>query len=99
MAGLLQRLDLGILRRVYSARVADVREEPVLAVHLRRPERLVINRHDALSFLASALGDELLDPCAEVPDRRRGDTRDLVPSLLGQLAHYDAGDHAVIIFR
>src|SRR5947208_5881764 len=93
MPGLLQRRDLGILRRVYSARIPDVREESILAVRLRRPQGLVIDRHDAFALFARALGDELLYPGAQVPDRRRGDERKLVTSLLRQLTHDDPEPH------
>ena len=47
----------------------------------RRPERLAVHRDEAFAVLARGLGDELLEPGAEVVNRRRGDQRHLVPPL------------------
>ena len=59
---------------------ADAREEAVLAVHLRRPRRLSLDRQNALPVLPSAFGDQLLDPHAEAADRVSDEEGHLVPA-------------------
>ena len=64
----------------------DRDEDAVVAVDRGRAQRLAGDGQDALAFLAGALGDQLLDPQPDGFQRRRGDERDLVATLLGQLA-------------
>ena len=65
---------------------AQVDEEAVVAVDLRRAQRLAVHGQDALALFAGALGEQLLQPGAEGGDRRRGDERQLVALLVGQRA-------------
>ena len=61
-------------------------EEPVMAIDLRRSQRLVGHRHEALAFFAGALGDQLLRPDPEASHRGRRDDRDLIAANLGRLS-------------
>ena len=56
----------------------DGDEEPVLAIHRGRPERLRVHRHQALAVLPQRLGEELLDPGSERAELVREDEGDLV---------------------
>ncbi len=70
-----------------SSSLLEVGEHAVVAVALGVPDRLVGHRQDSLVLLAGRLGDQLLDPQAEAPDRFGHDERELVPTLQRQLAH------------
>ena len=57
---------------------SDPREEPVRAVHGRRPRGFSLDGENALALLAGALRDQLLDPHAEARNGRADEERQLV---------------------
>ena len=72
-AGRFERGDAGILRGVGRGGEAQIDEDAIGAVAIGRRQRLEIDRHDRLPVLAGRLGDQLLEPGAEVVDAGRGD--------------------------
>ena len=77
----LERLHHAVLMLVRRGREPEVHEEAVRAVDLGRAEGLAVDGDQPLPLLASRLGEELLEPRAEVVDRGRHDQRDLVASV------------------
>ena len=78
LAGLLERHDRRVLRRVRSRLQAQVGEQAIVAVGVRRRQPLAVDRDDALALLAGGLRDELLEPRAEIVDPGRRHQRELV---------------------
>jgi hypothetical protein len=70
-----------------------VHEQAVVTVAVGGRQALAVDRNDRLALLAGRLGDQLLDPGADVPQRRRGHQRELVPPELRGLAEHDAEPH------
>ncbi len=93
----------GILEGLHSLVVGivavqpQVDEQPVVAIDIRRAQRLADHGQDALALLAGALGDELLHPITKVAKPRRGDKGHLVPASLGQLTQDRAQPGAVVV--
>ena len=96
MPGLSETLDPSVERAVVLPD-ADMREQPVLAVDRRIPERLVGHRQEAGAGLAGAFGHELLEPHPERGDGRGHQQGDLVPSPPGQFAHRGAERHTGVL--
>src|SRR5207248_2749062 len=64
---------------------------------LGRRERLLIHRDQPLAGLAGRLGQQLLQPGAEVPDARRGEDGDLVAPVVVEHAHDGAEEDAGVV--
>ena len=84
LPGRLERVDGGVLRGVGRVVEPQVDEQAIVAVGRGRAERLAIDGDDALAVLAGGLGEELLEPGAEVVDAGRGDERQLVDAPRGR---------------
>ena len=91
-AGLLERRHLRRLPSVVLVEDVQRHELAVGAVHVGPAERLHVHREETLALLAGALGDELLEPRAEVADQRRRHEGDLVAA--GQRALPEEGAQA-----
>ena len=78
LARLLEREDRRVLGGVGGLLQTEIGEDAVVAVGLGRPEALAVDGDDALALLAGGLGDELLEPCAEIVEAGRGHQRQLV---------------------
>ena len=59
-------------------------EDSIVVVNAGIAQRLAVDGHDALAFLAGALGDELFDPGADGPEGGRGDEGELVAAGAGE---------------
>ncbi len=95
-----QRLDRRVLLRVGLVGKAEIGEHAIRAVDLRGTRRLVVDRDQAVTVLAGALGQELLQPGAHVGDRRRGDEGHLVaPEIARRDAEDGAEMHARVLQR
>src|SRR5207249_9799966 len=81
-----ERMKLGVI----SAFEAELHEDAVAAVMLRRCKRLAGHGQYPAPLLARALGDQLLDPEPERCQRPRNDERQLVAALQRQLTHRGA---------
>src|ERR1700732_4743169 len=80
----------GFAERRQGSRLSVTRQRPpdekaITAIDLRRAERLIRDRHQALAFFAGTLRDQLLGPHAETLHRGGRDDRDLVPPDLCRL--------------
>ncbi len=78
MAGSFKRRNLRILTRVGRALQPHVRKHAIVAVNRRRANLLAIHRRNSLPLFAGRLGDQLLQPRAQVVNLRRSEDRDLV---------------------
>ena len=97
MAGLLQRLHRLALRRIDLPVQLQIGEESVVAVAIRRGERLAGERDQSTALLAGTFRQKLLQPGAEIGDYGRGDDRHLVASEARcSDTHGDAELHARI---
>ena len=65
-----ERVDGLVLRRIEARFRADISEHAIVAVHVRRAERLAIHRDQSLAFLARRFRHQLFEPCAEIPNGR-----------------------------
>ena len=77
--------------------VAQVQEDAVRAVGVRRQQRLVGDREDAAALLARALGDELLGPDAERAERVVDDEGQLVAAGARELAEREPEPQARVV--
>ena len=93
MARLRQRIQTA--DRLVANRNAH--EHPVIAVYRRVAERLAVDRHDAVSLLAGALGNQLLDPRPQRLRPRRKRERQLVPAALRQHAERQAQSNGRVL--
>src|SRR5689334_20381317 len=90
MARRLEGRDRALLRLVHLLVRAQVDEDAISAIALRRAERLALHRQNALALLARALGEQLLQPIAEGGDRGRCEDGHLVALLVRQRAQNHA---------
>ena len=82
LPGALDRLDRRVLLRVGVGAKPHVDEQAIVAVRVRRAERLAVDGDHALPLLAGRLRQQLLEPGAEVADRGRRHERELVAPAL-----------------
>ena len=97
MPGPLEGGHVLVLVEVRAGLEAQVDEEPIGAVDGGVAGRLAVHGHDSPALLPRGLGEELLEPGAEVVDARRGDQRHLVTAAPGEHAHHDAERRAGIV--
>ena len=65
----------------------------------RRAERLPVDRYQTLAYLAGRLGEQLLEPCAEVANAGRRDDCDFVSSAVREHSEDRAQHHAGVFSR
>src|SRR5262249_48005864 len=97
LSSLAQRFHLLRLLAIRLARQAEINEDPVAAINVGRGQGLAIDRDETLALLASALGQELFQPCAEVLDSRRGNNGHLVAAKIAESAKDRAQDRAGVL--
>ncbi len=88
MAGPLEPLDARILIGIGFFRQPQIDEEPVVAVHLGRPQLLPVHGDQGDPLLPRRLGHQLLQPRAQVEDGRRCDERDFVSTATAECAEH-----------
>ena len=84
VAGVGKVVEAGGAAVIGVAGEGEFDEHAVVVVDAGVAERLAVDRHDALTFLAGALGDELLDPGADGPEGSGGDEGELVAAFPGK---------------
>ena len=83
-----QRLDGRILGVVGRGRESKVDEQAVGPVRGRRAEGLAVDGDNGVAVLSGRLGNQLLEPRAQVVDARRDDGRELVDAQPGAGSHH-----------
>ena len=78
--------DFRVQTRIGSAVQAHVSKDAVAAVDRGRGDGFAIHGRDSLALLAGGLGDQLLQPRAQVGDLRRSEDGDLVAPGIGRRA-------------
>ena len=99
MAGRLQLRKLGLVSGIGFTIEREIDEEAIVAVKLRRAERLAVDRDETLAVLAGGLGEQLLGPGAEIGQARRRQDRHLVAARPRGSAEREAERDAGILRR
>ena len=76
----------------------DVDKHAIVTVNLRRCQFFAVHRDDAFPNFPRGLGQQLLEPGAEVGDIRRSDDRDFIAAAAGCRTQNDSQDRARIFF-
>src|SRR5262249_42774758 len=99
LAGILERLDPSVLILISSVLQTEIDEDSVVSIDFRSPKRLAIHRDQALALFARALGQQLLEPRAQVRNPGRGDERDLVVPQVCERAQHGPQENAWVFRR
>ena len=98
MARFFERGDFGVLIGVGALIQAKISEDAVVAIDLGRAQLFAIDRNDALALLAGGLGNQLLEPRAQIGDSGRSNERDFVAAKIRGGAQDHAEHHSWIFF-
>ena len=96
--GLFERRHLRIDLHIRGMFGVDVGEHAIVAVNLRRAQFFAIHRDNAFSNFARGLGQQLLEPRAEVGNIRRSDDRDFIAAAPRRRAQNNSEHRARIFF-
>ena len=83
VAGSFERGQLGVDISGLGRLRVNEREHAIITVNVGRTQRLAGDWHDALSFFAGALGNQLFDPKSQRIERCGGDEGKLIASRFG----------------
>ena len=97
MARSLESRNPGVQAGIGRGRKLHISEDAVVAIDFRPSNRLAVHRRNALAQFAGRFGNQLLHPCAQVVDLRRGEDGDLVAAGICGRAQNEAQFHRRIV--